>query len=504
MSAQQFTDLPQIQYMDEARYHGWPANNCGYSFDQKHHIAGFNVVDDMYIDDFENGVSMQRFMFDPAPLSFGLLHANIPLQSQHPRQLAPQWSPMDYYRNASPDRTSISGTSSYASQNEVQSPPTYNAVSYGSPADLSQPSLPYPTIEQFSDISYMSGASGASISLREIEYAHQELEAAAEAAETPEVKQETIVKSDQVVVKTEAAPHTYNREYTDSGIGNSVRDAESVQPVDFKDEVDIKDESEGDSDYNPSKRGNKRRKSAHQSTRASRRSSGARKDSVVSLSNSSKLSRRPRGAPKTKIDVYQDDRRGFPCPFAAYNCSSTFSSKNEWKRHVSTQHIKLGFWRCDLCAPTSDPNDPTSYYYNDFNRKDLFTQHLRRMHAAHGSGARHMKEHPVNEDNIGEHQTRCYQVLRHAPQQSICPISGCDREFFGPASWEERMEHVGRHFEKDRKIGADMLDTSTWRLDTALEQYLMDEDLIVWEQGAWKISDGKSRRSGSESYEEEY
>lgn len=66
------------------------------------------------------------------------------------------------------------------------------------------------------------------------------------------------------------------------------------------------------------------------------------------------------------------------------------------------------------------------------------------------------------------------------------------------------MEHVGRHFEKDRKIGADMLDTSTWRLDTALEQYLMDEDLIVWEQGAWKISDGKSRRSGSESYEEEY
>ncbi|KAF2626861.1 hypothetical protein BU25DRAFT_74001 [Macroventuria anomochaeta] len=503
MPSQQFENLPQIQCMDDARFPNWSSDCYGYPYADKQHPSGFSIVDDnVYLGRLDDGTMsmqpMQRFMFDPSPQSLGLLHANIPVHSQHQKHYVPQWPSSECYRNASPDRTSISGISSYASQNEVPSPHAYNAVSYGSPIDFFQPSLPYSTTEQFSDISYMSGTSGASISLKEIEYAHQEPEPPIQEAESADIKQEATIESEQPSVKTETAPDTY-REYTDSGIGNSVRDAESVQPVDFK------DESASDSDYSPTHRGNKRRRSAQHTARAPRRRGGARKDSVVSSSSSNKLSRRPRGASKANIETqHQDDRRPFPCPLAAYNCTSTFSSKNEWKRHVSTQHIKLGYWRCNLCAPTTDPNDASVLYYNDFNRKDLFTQHLRRMHAAHGSGARHMKEHPINEDNIQEHQTRCYLQLRCAPQQSICPFSGCDRDFIGPTSWEERMEHVGRHLEKDRKSGADMLDTASWKVDTALEQYLMNEDLIVWEHGAWKIGDGKSRRVGSESSDEDY
>ena len=503
MPSQQFEDLPQIQCMDDARFFGWSFDSYGYSLVDKHQAMGFSIVDDnTYFDNLGNGTMsmqpMQRFMFDASPLSHGLLHANIPLQSQHQRPYAPQWPSSECYRNASPDRTSISGTSSYASQNELPSPHAYNTTSYGSPADFFQPSGPYHNFEQFNDVTYMTGTSGPSISLKEIEYAQQDPEPTVEDAENADVKQEAIVDSEQTSIKTESDSNTHTV-YTDSGIGNSVRDAESVQPVDFK------DESEADSDYRPTNRGGKRRRSAPHTARASRRRSCARKDSVVSSSSSGKPSRRPRGVPKPSIESqYQDDRRPFPCPFAAYNCTSTFSSKNEWKRHVSTQHIKLGYWRCDLCAPTTDPSDASVLYYNDFNRKDLFTQHLRRMHAAHGSGARHMKEHPVNEDNIQEHQTRCYLQLRCAPQQSICPFSGCDKEFIGPASWEERMEHVGRHLEKDRKNGAHMLDVSNWKVDTALEQYLMDENLITWEHGTWKIGDGKSRRVGSESSDEDY
>lgn len=488
--------------MDEARFSGWSSDYYGYPLNDKHGVADFGVIDDnVYFDDIDNGMMsmqpMQRFMFDASPLSHGLLHANIPLQDQHQKHYASQWSSSECYRHTSPDRTSTSGTSSYASQNEVPSPLGYNTVSYSSPTEFLPSSLPYHATEQFGDVPYMPGTSGASISLKDIEYAHQEPEPKVEEVEFTDVKQEAINEPERVTVKTRTTPDTY-REYADSGIGNSVRDAESVQPVDFK------DESTSDSDYTPTHRGSKRRKSAPYTARAPRRCSGARKDSMTSSTSLNKPSRRPRGASKTSTQPqYQGGARSFPCPLASYNCTSTFSSKNEWKRHVSTQHIKLGFWRCDLCTPTTDPNDSSVLYHNDFNRKDLFTQHLRRMHAAHGSGARHMKEHPVNEDNIQEHQSRCYLQLRCAPQQSVCPFSGCDREFMGPSSWEERMEHVGRHLEKDRKNGVEMLDISSWKVDTALEQYLMNEDLIVWEGGEWSIGDGKSRRVGSESSEDD-
>ena len=56
------------------------------------------------------------------------------------------------------------------------------------------------------------------------------------------------------------------------------------------------------------------------------------------------------------------------------------------------------------------------------------------------------------------------------------------------------MEHVGRHLEKDRKNGIDMLDFASWNLDHGLEQYLIEEGLITREAGVWKIGDGKPRR----------
>lgn len=154
------------------------------------------------------------------------------------------------------------------------------------------------------------------------------------------------------------------------------------------------------------------------------------------------------------------------------------------------QHIRIGFWRCDLCAPTTDPNDSDITYYNDFNRKDLFTQHLRRMHATGGAGARHLTEQPVNEDNIHEHQERCYLQLRARPQRSTCVFLGCDREFSGPTSWEERLEHLAWHIEEAHPNDVDF---ANWKVDTALERYLMREDLIVWKDNAWKIGDGKNR-----------
>lgn len=53
-----------------------------------------------------------------------------------------------------------------------------------------------------------------------------------------------------------------------------------------------------------------------------------------------------------------------------------------------------------------------------------------------------------------------------------------------------------------------LLDCAAWNLDQGLEQYLLDEGLILRAKGEWKIGDGKPRRddaaaeSDNESEEE--
>ncbi|GAD99001.1 C2H2 finger domain protein [Paecilomyces variotii No. 5] len=159
-------------------------------------------------------------------------------------------------------------------------------------------------------------------------------------------------------------------------------------------------------------------------------------------------------------------KRLFACSFAHYGCESTFPSKNEWKRHVTSQHLQLGFYRCDVgdCKPSNSKNNRYSMstdgdsprsvlgrgrVYNDFNRKDLFTQHQRRMHAP-WLVVTGLKLSQVEEDafeaSLDAVRTRCWHEKRKPPQQSQCGF--CGKEFSGPRSWDERMEHVGKHFEK--------------------------------------------------------
>jgi len=181
-----------------------------------------------------------------------------------------------------------------------------------------------------------------------------------------------------------------------------------------------------------------------------------------------------------------EKRRPFPCPFTMYGCVSSFSSKNEWMRHVSDQHIKLGFWRCHLCPSRKDPNNGI-VYYKDFNRKDLFIQHVHRMHAAppHASSLDDKDDegYPVNEDNLADYQSLCWRTLRRPPQQSSCHF--CDRVFVGPGSWSERMEHVGRHLDKDRHEGPPT-DAKKWKEDPYLLEYLLKERLIVKGDGKFR------------------
>lgn len=499
MTAYQFGDLPQFDDgMIESRYAGCGLDAYHYTnmFERDH--VSFVPEDDMCLKDFDNRTAkiplMQHASHYQYSLPNDLFRPTMPVKRQLHVQYEPQWPYADSLRKNSPERQSEYSID--ISQSDVHSPPMYHPIPYGSPKDSYSPSsIPYQTIEHFDEGYYPSHTplhGGNIINMRMLEVEHQEpeTEAVMEDNENVDFKQEIeCAQEDTIAVKVNTTTPDGSEKYADSGIGNSVRDAESVQPMD---DQDISEDPESDGDYSPKAgRPNKRRRSSS-SNSSSSRVSKRKLSSTSTSSNTNRVSKRVRRTSSTikKQVVIDSDERPFPCPFAAYGCDSTFSSKNEWKRHVSTQHIKLSYWRCDLCKPSVDNKDESTLYFNDFNRKDLYTQHIRRMHAAPKDGLSYSKkEFPVTEENLHEHQARCITLLRKPPMHSCCLF--CDKMFEGPSSWEERMEHVGRHLEKDKKGSVDF---KSWNLDTDLERYLLEEGLVVREQGQWKIGDGKPLR----------
>ncbi|KAH8801725.1 hypothetical protein F5884DRAFT_525870 [Xylogone sp. PMI_703] len=160
--------------------------------------------------------------------------------------------------------------------------------------------------------------------------------------------------------------------------------------------------------------------------------------------------------------------RPFPCAFSFAGCTSTFGSKNEWKRHIASQHLCLTYYRCSSC-----PQSTVEGKGNEFNRKDLFTQHLRRMHApfaikkaiAKGDSKLQLEW----ETHVKEMQASCLVIRRSPPQRSACPKPDCSNVFEGAGSWDDWTEHVGRHMEKGEagRLGVDRL-LARWALEEGI------------------------------------
>ncbi|KAI9681224.1 MAG: hypothetical protein M1817_002506 [Caeruleum heppii] len=180
--------------------------------------------------------------------------------------------------------------------------------------------------------------------------------------------------------------------------------------------------------------------------------------------------------------------RPYKCILAPYGCTKDFGSKNEWKRHVNTQHLCCDTWRCDIdaCADGSVADDQR----RDFNRKDLFTEHLRRMHGpptvgSSKKGAKKDERSKREWDRWNAGTTtvaeRCRIWNRDPPARSQCGF--CDQIFEGQGSWDERMEHVGRHHENLNNHGhghGHGKAERTWTEDILLRDYLAHEGLIRW------------------------
>lgn len=182
---------------------------------------------------------------------------------------------------------------------------------------------------------------------------------------------------------------------------------------------------------------------------------------------------RARKSPGSGAKRSESSKRKFICSFSHYGCDTALSSKNEWKRHVAIQHLQLGFYRCDVgsCNPDANPSTPAhKKAFNDFNRKDLFTQHHRRMHKPVGSDGSTLPTDQTSadwrsfEDSLEEVRQRCWQEKRRPPMRSTCGF--CGRVFEGEGSWNERMEHVGGHYSRD--------------LPENCKEEREDEDLTNW------------------------
>ncbi|KAH7358462.1 hypothetical protein B0T11DRAFT_104175 [Plectosphaerella cucumerina] len=255
---------------------------------------------------------------------------------------------------------------------------------------------------------------------------------------------------------------------------------ESVYPDPDKDadaEPEVSQDDKKDEDWTPKRT---RRRSGDGKAVVAAARSGARntrkrvkKETGTSTANSAP----PRAAPKAPAtgracdvcdETFRDEvslekhrkskhLRPFTCIFHFAGCKSSFPSKNEWKRHVMTQHLALHYWLCTqgACGKGINPAPPSrrSAQLPDgaiFNRKDLYTQHVRRMHVPNAYNKNHLSKalEAEWEGQLRELQGEAIQTRCQLPEFMKCPSTTCTQEFHGTNAWDERMEHVAKHLDK--------------------------------------------------------
>lgn len=317
------------------------------------------------------------------------------------------------------------------------------------------------------------------------------------------------------------------RHKSDSAIGQSIKgedDNEStivVMNSSTDDEVDADAEAEdedtievaapsdeeeaSDQEYSPSTRTSKRkrttrslhtspistpskRQKASNSTKPSSTTTKGGKNKCPSCAHTSKDA-----ATLTK-HIAAQHTRPYVCTFAFAGCSSTFGNKNEWKRHVASQHLGLRVWVCtkDACANKRASSYSSFFSHGEagavFNRKDLFTQHLRRMHAPF-KVKRQGKTDAKWEIEVKELQNNSERAVRLPPTKTCCPVTGCDNVFEGHNGWDERMEHVGRHLEGEKEKGGEKVEVREEE-DHELINWAVGEGIIESSPAGWIFSMG--------------
>ncbi|PNY23529.1 Sex-determining transformer protein 1 [Tolypocladium capitatum] len=118
----------------------------------------------------------------------------------------------------------------------------------------------------------------------------------------------------------------------------------------------------------------------------------------------------------------------YGCTFKS--CSKRFGSKNDWKRHESSQHFQLETWNCDEtdCKKT-------------YQRRESFKNHLQ-------------KDHGMSDMDAVDEKLETCRLGRHCDPRFWCGfcvrVIEIDVNERGGNSWTKRCDHIDNHlFGKD-------------------------------------------------------
>ncbi|PTB69748.1 hypothetical protein BBK36DRAFT_1111686 [Trichoderma citrinoviride] len=204
---------------------------------------------------------------------------------------------------------------------------------------------------------------------------------------------------------------------------------------------------------------------------------------------------------RTTLDEHTnlEHPRPYICVFHYAGCTARFDAKNEWKRHVSTKHLGLKYWVCTegKCAEERQ----SSYqryaglplYGNIFNRKDLYTQHIRRMHATvTGQGTTDYKGADARSDcMVKKMQEDALRIRCRLPTWMPCPVQSCDKAFTGANAWDERMEHVAQQHFDNAAAGREPPVEFGGPHDTVLTEWAQRSDIRIVKktEAGWELCD---------------
>ena len=120
--------------------------------------------------------------------------------------------------------------------------------------------------------------------------------------------------------------------------------------------------------------------------------------------------------------------RPYGCTYQ--RCHKRFGSKNDWKRHESTQHFAIEMWMCEV----QDVGDPSSCK-KVFYRRGLIDKHLKQDHGM------------VNQSEV-DSKIMDYQTGRGCEARFWCGFCEgvIDTKLKGLRAWTARIDHIDDHF----------------------------------------------------------
>lgn len=123
--------------------------------------------------------------------------------------------------------------------------------------------------------------------------------------------------------------------------------------------------------------------------------------------------------------------RPYGCTYP--KCHKRFGAKSDWKRHENSQHFQQEAFRCDQELHTGQVCGVHLY------REGAFKNHLETQHKM----ACEVAQEHVNLRRIGKN---CQGTFWCGLCKDVVPLK--ERR---NAAWDERFDHIARHFEKERR-----------------------------------------------------